>query len=129
MTLPPYFNITIVCLRGFYSAFRSDAPMICEEFDIREDELEAVYEYCVKSALSEAVWWWEPSWSLSDFYRHDVYINVYDRLYRPYVAVLSRAARLDQVTETNPVIKLLVTGNTGVLAVGVNNGPRIPKYA
>lgn len=129
MILPPYFNLTIICLRGFYSAFRSDASRICQECLIREDELDSVYEYCVKSALNEALQRHNRDWRLSDFYRHDVYISVYDHLYRSYAPYMYEVSRLNQITEPNPTIKLLVTGTTAVLAVGVNDGSRIPKYA
>ena len=111
-------HIVICSIAGFYRWFQELYPVLEQEYHLRPDEREYLYDWTICEALSNVVNLQYQALIYSH-YKHDIYRCIFDSVGKEVTALLEQELTAHSLSFfKGEIIKVLVAGDTLFIARG-----------
>jgi hypothetical protein len=115
------YSLLLMDISVISSRYQDSWSYISNHFNLKEDEKESCYDWIVTQGVNELLMGYFVKMSRNHF-RHDVYKCVYDMFERDINQCLFSQFLINQATFVScSDIKIMVTGNTLIIARGTPN--------
>jgi len=110
------YSLTIIAIPRFKTWFIHHEKQILDDYRLREDDLEHVYDYCVTHGFADACR--DDGGVLIGTYRHDVYDMVYEDLAKHFIVeYIKDKLHFYDIDLARQSVKILVMGDKVILGV------------